>query len=193
MVRKTAIAIDTIINQKKFNEGTDESKCWFSEVKDFAVLSLTCYFFMVLPKLQSLSLLRAGCKQCILLYSCFSNKAWIKIPNLQGVTSKLSHCWVCWRAWRALVIDLCCLSVSIIIIITINYWKWWQVLKEALFILLLLFLLFLLSLLSLTEDFFGMKLKLCTVILIAKFHDMSTVTFPWQHKGLQAISIQKVK
>ena len=34
MVRKTAIAIDTIINQKKFNEGTDESECWFSQVKD---------------------------------------------------------------------------------------------------------------------------------------------------------------
>jgi len=40
MVRKTAIAIDTIINQKKFNEGTDESKCWFSQGKDFAVYSL---------------------------------------------------------------------------------------------------------------------------------------------------------
>jgi len=44
-----------------------------------------------------------------------------------------------------------------------------------------------------TEDFFCIKLKLCTVILIAKFDDMSTLTFPWQHNGLQALSIQRVK
>ena len=50
-------------------------------------------------------------------------------------------------------------------------------LKEALFILLFLFSLLLLSLLSLTEDFFCIKLKLCTVIpvLNAKFHDMMNV------------------
>ena len=44
-----------------------------------------------------------------------------------------------------------------------------------------------------TEDLFCVKLKLCAVILIAKFHDMSTVTFSWQHKGLQALSAQRVK
>ena len=44
------------------------------------------------------------------------------------------------------------------------------------------------------KTFLHIELKLCTVvILITKFHDMSTVTFPWQHNGLQALSIQRVK
>ena len=39
-------------------------------------------------------------------------------------------------------------------------------------------------------DFFCIELKLSTVVmLLTKFHDMSTVTFPWQHNGLQALSI----
>ena len=39
-----------------------------------------------------------------------------------------------------------------------------------------------------------LELKLSTVVtLITKFHDMSTVTFPWQHTGLQALSIQRGK
>ena len=39
-----------------------------------------------------------------------------------------------------------------------------------------------------------MELTLSTVVtLITKFHDMSTVTFPWQHNGLQALSIQRRK
>ena len=43
-------------------------------------------------------------------------------------------------------------------------------------------------------DFFCIALKLSTVVmLLTKFHDMSTVTFPWQHNGLQALSIQKGK
>ena len=42
--------------------------------------------------------------------------------------------------------------------------------------------------------FFCIELKLCTVVtLTTKFHDISTVTFPWQHNGLQAFSIQKIK
>ena len=41
---------------------------------------------------------------------------------------------------------------------------------------------------------FCIELELCTVLtLITKFHDMSTVTFPWRHNGLQAFSMQKVK
>ena len=37
-------------------------------------------------------------------------------------------------------------------------------------------------------------LKFCSVVtVITKFHDMSTVAFPWQHNGLQALSIQRVK
>ena len=41
-------------------------------------------------------------------------------------------------------------------------------------------------------DFFCIELKLSTVVmLLTKFHDMSTVTFPWQHNGLQALSIQR--
>ena len=47
---------------------------------------------------------------------------------------------------------------------------------------------------NISEDFFCVELKVCTVVtLITKFHDMSTVTFPWQHNGLQALFIQKVK
>ena len=41
---------------------------------------------------------------------------------------------------------------------------------------------------------FCIELKFCTVVaLTTKFHDISTVTFPWQHNGLQALSIQKDK
>ena len=29
--------------------------------------------------------------------------------------------------------------------------------------------------------------------MTTKFHDISTVTYPWQHNGLQALSIQKIK
>ena len=29
------------------------------------------------------------------------------------------------------------------------------------------------------------------ITLMTKFHDMSTVTFPWQHNVLQALSIQR--
>ena len=36
-------------------------------------------------------------------------------------------------------------------------------------------------------DFFCIELKLSTVVmLLTKFHDMSTVTFPWQHNGLHS-------
>ena len=46
---------------------------------------------------------------------------------------------------------------------------------------------------NLSEDILCIELKLCTVItLVTKFHHMSIVTFPWQHNGLQAFSIQKV-
>ena len=39
-----------------------------------------------------------------------------------------------------------------------------------------------------------MELKLSTVVtLITKLHDMSTVAFPWQHNGLQALPIQRGK
>ena len=41
---------------------------------------------------------------------------------------------------------------------------------------------------------FCIELKLSTVVaLTRKFHDIPTVIFPWQHNGLQALSIQKVK
>ena len=51
---------------------------------------------------------------------------------------------------------------------------------------------FLLSYIS--HNFFCIKLKLSTVVtLITKLHDMSTVAFPWQHNGLQALSIQRGK
>ena len=47
---------------------------------------------------------------------------------------------------------------------------------------------------NISEDVFCIELKLCTVVtLITKFHNMSIVTFPWQHNGLQALSIQRVK
>ena len=43
-------------------------------------------------------------------------------------------------------------------------------------------------------DFFCIELKLSTVVmLLTKFHDMSTVTFPWQHNGLQPLFIQRGK
>ena len=46
---------------------------------------------------------------------------------------------------------------------------------------------------NISENFFGIELKLCTVVtLITKFHDMSSGTFSWQHNGLQPLSIQKV-
>ena len=47
---------------------------------------------------------------------------------------------------------------------------------------------------NLSHDFFCIELKPSTVVtLITKFHDMSTVTFPRQHNGLQALSIQRGK
>ena len=47
---------------------------------------------------------------------------------------------------------------------------------------------------NISHNFFCVELKLSTVVtLITKFHDMSTVTFPWQHDGLQALSIQRGK
>ena len=47
---------------------------------------------------------------------------------------------------------------------------------------------------NISEDFFCIELKLCAVVIsTTKFHDISTVTFPWQHNGLQAFSIQKIK
>ena len=48
--------------------------------------------------------------------------------------------------------------------------------------------------LNISHNVFCIKLKLSTVVaLIAKFCDMSTVTFPWQHNGLQVLSIQRGK
>ena len=48
--------------------------------------------------------------------------------------------------------------------------------------------------LNISHDFFCIELKLSTVVtLITKFYDMSTVTFPWQHNGLQALSSQRGK
>ena len=47
---------------------------------------------------------------------------------------------------------------------------------------------------TVSEDFFCMELKLCTVVtLIAKFHNMFTVTFPREHNEPQALSFRKVK
>ena len=44
------------------------------------------------------------------------------------------------------------------------------------------------------KTFLCVELKLCPVVaLTTKFHDISTVIFPWQHNGLQALSIQKIK
>ena len=41
---------------------------------------------------------------------------------------------------------------------------------------------------------FCIELKLSTVVmLLTKFHDMSIVTFSWQHNGPQALSIQRGK
>ena len=43
-------------------------------------------------------------------------------------------------------------------------------------------------------DFFCIELKLSTVVmLLTTFHDMFTVIFPWQHNGLQPLSIQRGK
>ena len=44
---------------------------------------------------------------------------------------------------------------------------------------------------NISHDFFCIELKLLVVTLTTKLH-MSTVTFPWQHNGLQALSIQEV-
>ena len=47
---------------------------------------------------------------------------------------------------------------------------------------------------GISEDFFCIELKICTVVtLITKIPDMSTLTFPWEHNRLQALSNQKVK
>ena len=47
---------------------------------------------------------------------------------------------------------------------------------------------------NISEDFICIELKLCTVVAFTTtFHDISTVIFPWQHNGLQALSIQKIK
>ena len=47
---------------------------------------------------------------------------------------------------------------------------------------------------KITKNSFSIELKLSTVVtLITKFHDMPTVTFPWQHIGLQVLSIQSGK
>ena len=46
---------------------------------------------------------------------------------------------------------------------------------------------------NISEDFFCIELKLCTVVaLTTKFHDIFTVTFPWQHSGLQSFLLQDV-
>ena len=48
--------------------------------------------------------------------------------------------------------------------------------------------------LNLSHHFFCIELKLGTVVTpITKLHDMSTMTFPWQHNGLQALSFQRGK
>ena len=44
--------------------------------------------------------------------------------------------------------------------------------------------------LNISHDPFCIELKLTVVTLITKFHDMSTLTFPWQYNGIQALSIQ---
>ena len=50
------------------------------------------------------------------------------------------------------------------------------------------------ELFKVTWRLFCIELKLCTVVaLTTKFHDICTVTFPWQHNGLQALFIQKIK
>ena len=48
--------------------------------------------------------------------------------------------------------------------------------------------------LNISQYFFCIELKLSIVVtLLTKFHEMSIVTFPWQQKGLQALSIQSGK
>ena len=43
---------------------------------------------------------------------------------------------------------------------------------------------------NISEGIFSIELKLCAVVtFITKFHNMPTVTFPWKHNGLQALSI----
>ena len=47
-----------------------------------------------------------------------------------------------------------------------------------------------------SEEFFCIELKLCTVVaLTTKFHDISTVTFPWQYifMILKALSNKLIK
>ena len=47
---------------------------------------------------------------------------------------------------------------------------------------------------NISHDFFCLELKLCTVVTpITKSHNMSTVTFPRQHDGHLALSIQRAK
>ena len=47
---------------------------------------------------------------------------------------------------------------------------------------------------NLSHNFFYIELKLSTVVtLVTKFHHMPTVTYPWQHNGLQTLSIQRGK
>ena len=48
--------------------------------------------------------------------------------------------------------------------------------------------------LNISHNFFCVELKLSTVVtLTTKLHDMSTVRFPCQHNGLQALSFQRGK
>ena len=48
--------------------------------------------------------------------------------------------------------------------------------------------------LNISDNFFCIELKFGTVVtLLAKFHEMLFVTFPWQQNGLQALSIQREK
>ena len=45
--------------------------------------------------------------------------------------------------------------------------------------------------LNISHVFFCIELKLRTVVtLITKLHNMSTMIFPWQHNGLQALSVE---
>ena len=47
---------------------------------------------------------------------------------------------------------------------------------------------------NITEDFFCIQLKLCTVVTVTtKFHDRSILTFPWWLNGFQALFIQNLK
>ena len=48
--------------------------------------------------------------------------------------------------------------------------------------------------LNISHDFFCIELKHSTVLeFLTRFHNMSTVTFPWQDNELQALSIQRGK